>query len=187
MNDKLLKEIYRYKKDDKSYNVDIELDAYRDVYSEWDYSPFINRDLDEDLLDYLIECSLEISTKRKMIVNFFLPNYLFDKGREDRSKEGINHYFSYRIRKTRLHRWSLVRNSLIFGALGALFLVASYYIELSTKDEVILKLVSEGLIIGAWVAIWEIFSILFFQVNELNSKLKHFNRLKELSFRYHYK
>lgn len=187
MNDKLLRELYRYNPEDKSYNVDIELNEYRDVYSEWDYSPFINRDLDEDLLKYLMECSIEISRKRKMIVNFFLPEYLFDKQREERSKEGIKHYFSYKARKIKFSRWTLIRNSLIFGIVGSFFLATSYFMEYYMQDEVALKLMSEGLKIGAWVAIWEIFSIVFFEVNEINSKLKHYNTLKDLIIVYYYK
>lgn len=187
MNEKLLKELYRYNPEEESYNVDIELNDYRDVYSEWDYSPFINRDLDEDLLEYLMECSLEISGKHRMIVNFFLPEFLYDKQREERSREGIRHYFSYRERKTKNGRWTLIRNSIILGLIGTFFLITSYFIEFYIQEMVALKLLSEGLMIGAWVAIWEIFSIVFFQVNEINTKLKHYKILKDLPIMYYYK
>ncbi len=67
MKEKELKELYRYNEATLSYHVDITLDLYRDVYSEWDYSPFTNRDLDDDLLDYLMECSYEIGLSRRLV------------------------------------------------------------------------------------------------------------------------
>jgi hypothetical protein len=52
-----LSRFYKVKKNNVS--IDIKFDQYRDVYSEWDFSPFTNRDLDDDFVEYLYETSLE--------------------------------------------------------------------------------------------------------------------------------
>jgi multiple sugar transport system permease protein len=56
--------------------LDIQLENYRDAYSTWDYSPFINRDLDDNLMEYLLSCSYEIPRKKAIIIRFHLLHQL---------------------------------------------------------------------------------------------------------------
>lgn len=187
VKEKLLREIYKFSSEDKAYHVEIDLDTYRDVYSEWDYSPFVNRDLDEDLIDYVMECSYEITLKRRMIIDFFIPGELFNEKREDRSKEGFSHYFSYQVRKTKGEIVRLVRSTFVFGLIGASLLVGSNFAEGLIPSDFLGNTLYEGLIIGAWVAIWEMFSIWYFEISKLRLKMKHFKRLCDAEIVYHYK
>jgi len=47
-------------------------------------------------------------------------------------------------------------------------------------------LLVEGLIIGAWVSIWEVFSVIFFKLSEHRKKIRSFRRLlaAEIVYRY---
>lgn len=184
MKDKLLKEIYRYDQSSKMYHVDIDLDEYRDVYSEWDYSPLVNRDLDDDLLEYLMGCSYELGLKRKMSVDFHIPKHLVNEKREERSIFGFRHYFSYRIRKTTSERFRYIKSTLTFLFLGIFLLVLAYIMEIQFEHNFFVRTLTDGLYIGAWVAIWEIFSIWFFQLSKLNSKVKHYKRLEKVKICY---
>ncbi len=47
-----LTKIYNYDETGNSFIVKVQLEDYRDVYSDWDFSPFLNRDLDDDLTEY---------------------------------------------------------------------------------------------------------------------------------------
>ncbi|PKM96357.1 MAG: hypothetical protein CVU84_01170 [Firmicutes bacterium HGW-Firmicutes-1] len=187
MKEKILKTIYRYDENKKIYHIDIQLNDYRDVYSDWDYSPFVNRDLDEDLLEYLMSCSYEIPKKREFIVDFFLLMHLYDVKRETRSIEGIHNYFGYKIRQTQSERYRLMRSTVLFFIIGTLLLISTVFSNKIILDPLFDRIISEGLFIGAWVAIWEIFSIWFFQVNALGHKIKHYQRLQKSKILYHYK
>jgi len=182
-----LKELYRYDKEEEAYNIDINLDFYRDVYSEWDYSPISNRDLDEDLLDYLMSCSYEIPLKNKVIIKFYLPVNIKEEGREKKSIVGIKNYFSYRIRKTYTERFRMIKNTLIYLLVGIVLLLAAYMIQNIITNNFLLHVLPEGLLIGAWVLIWEIFSIWFFEISKLGYKMKHYKRLKNSKIIYEYK
>lgn len=46
-----------------AYMIEVALDQYTDIFSEWDPAPFKRRDLDSDLKLYLEECSEEIPFK----------------------------------------------------------------------------------------------------------------------------
>lgn len=187
MKEKELKSIYRYDKEKKAFNIDIHLNDYRDVYSDWDYAPFVNRDLDEDLLEYLMSCSYEISKKYNVLINFFLSKNICDLSREGRSIEGIHNYFLTKIRQTRSERYRLIRNTFLFFIIGTILLVSAELMDKIIQDEFFKRIISEGLFIGAWVAIWEIFSIWFFQVNNLGLKIRHYYRLHRSPITYYYK
>lgn len=187
MKDKDIKKIYRFDKKDKSYHVVIDLDTYRDVYSEWDYSPMSNRDLDEDLHEYLMDCSGEIGIRRDMVIDFFVPSEIVNESRESRSIQGFRQYFAYRIRKIKAERMRKIKNSIIFFIVGTALLISATFIEDIITSNYVYKILSEGLFIGGWVAIWEIFSIIFFEVNELNYKIRHFKRLQKVDIKYHQK
>jgi hypothetical protein len=187
MKDKYLKRLYRFDENDKSYHVVIDLDTYRDVYSEWDYSPYNNRDLDEDLLEYLVECSEEISLKNKMVIDFYVPKEIVDPEREKKSILGFREYFSYSLRKIKSLKLRKLKNSFFFFLIGVGLYIGSNILKTSILNIYLSDILSEGLFIGAWVAIWEIFSILFFEVSNLNYKMKHFKRLKSASIFYHEK
>ncbi len=182
-----LKELYRYDKVEKAYNIDIHLDFYRDVYSEWDYSPLSNRDLDEDLLEYLMSCSYEIPLKNKLLINFYLPSDIKEESREKKSIVGINNYFSYRIRKTHVERFRMIKNTMVYLFVGIVLLLAAYMFQNIITNNFLLHILPEGLLIGAWVLIWEIFSIWFFQISKLGYDLKHYKRIKESTIIYKYR
>lgn len=184
MKDKILREIYEYDKESKTYIARIDLDSYRDVYSEWDYSPLINRDLDDDLLEYLVECSFEIGIKRKMAITFFIPAGIYNEISERRSIEGFRHYFGYQIRKIKNERMRQWKTIILFTVIGLLMMLASVFLEPYLTNIIAYRTIVEGLNIGAWVALWEIFTILFFDINKLNLKIKHYKRLQEVSIRY---
>ncbi len=181
------KSLYRYDINEKIYYIDIHLDYYRDVYSTWDYSPMVKRSIDDDLIEYLTDCSLEIPYKKKIVINFNLPYKIKDIEREKKSIMAIHNYFTYIIRKTGLERTILVRNSALYFIIGISLLICAFVIQAKIKENSMLQIIPEGLLIGAWVVMWEIFSIIFFQLSKLNKKLRHYRRLQETTIVYDYR
>jgi hypothetical protein len=184
MKDKSLKNIYTYDQVTHEYLVKIDLDNYRDVYSEWDYAPMVNRDLDDDLIEFLLESSYEIGLKRKMSIVFFIPKQLEDKKKEERTSLGMQHYFKYQIRRIKGQLMRQIKVSIFFLILGLLFLISATFIQQSFKNGFLMHTLTEGLYIGGWVALWEIFSIWFFQIAEHKRKIKHFKRLQASKLSY---
>lgn len=184
MKERFLQQIYPYDPNGKIYLVVINLDDYRDVYSDWDYSTLLNRDLDDDLFDYLMGCSQEIGLKRSLEVIFYIPSGIVDKNRESKSIVGFSRYFGYRIRKIKGELRRVLRKSGILFSIGSLFLLAANTLQNEVGWNFTGELIVEGLFIGAWVAIWELFSVFFFDIQELNCKAKHFQRLQNAPVRY---
>ena len=186
MKEKMLKQLYNYSKSEKMYYLDIQLEDYRDAYSSWDYSPFINRDLDEDLLEYIMSCSYEIPIKKNMTIRLHLLNQLKDEKREKKSVEGIYNYFDYKIRVVKNEQFRMIRKIVGFFIIGTILLLAATFVKHNIDNLILNELLSEGLFIGGWVMIWEMFSIWFFQINRLFQDISHYRRIKKTKIFYIY-
>ncbi|MBN2259875.1 MAG: hypothetical protein JW702_05000 [Clostridiales bacterium] len=186
MKDKELKKIYRHTQKSNAYHIDIRLEDYWDAYSSWDYSPFVNRDLDEDLLEYLMSSSYEIPRKYSIIIDLHLMKGISDERREQKSREGMYNYFKYKIRQAKNERFRMFRDTITFLLLGTVMLLLSYVARSLITNNIAQELVSEGLVIGAWVMIWEMFYIWFFQINQLSYKIKHYTRLTSSNIVFQY-
>lgn len=184
MKDKYLKTLYQYNENDNSYHIVIDLDTYREVYSSWDYSPLSYRDLDDELIEYLMDCSNEIGLKRNIIIDFYIPKGITNGERESKSIKGFRSYFYYRIRKLKSERFRRLRISSFLLIIGIVLLSLANLLDVSVNSRVASRLLTDGLFIGGWVAIWEIFSTLFFVVSSINHKLRHYKRLQNVSINY---
>ncbi|WXR61062.1 hypothetical protein WG909_12280 [Peptostreptococcaceae bacterium AGR-M142] len=175
-----LRNLYRYDSKTKTYYIDIQLEDYRDAYSDWDYSPFNNRDLDDDLTEYLLECSYELNGRKNIIIVFHILHQKKNLLRENKSREGMYNYFQYKIRKLNNQRVRLIKNTLNFFLIGIVLLLLRYITEINFQKSIITQLIEESFIIGGWVMIWEMFSTWFFNVKELSNNIKQYKKLKNI-------
>ncbi|MEJ2199535.1 MAG: hypothetical protein P8X63_00750 [Desulfuromonadaceae bacterium] len=180
------REVYRYDPKQDLLYIDIALDYYREIYNEWDFSPQINRDLDEDLLEYLENCCAEIPARQNISICLNLPEAVYDPLREERSREGFRNYFTYLIR--RQLRWSRIfsKKILLFLALGTFLMLCASLLEPLTNRTPQTRFLAEGILVGGWVCFWEVFSILFFRLSDHRQKVRTFRRLlaAQILFRY---
>lgn len=186
MKAKELKKIYKYSENNKTFLIDVQLEDYRDAYSDWDFSPFVNRDLDEDLTEYLLECSYEIPFKYDLIIRFYILNQVKSESREKKSITGMYNYFEYKIRHLKNYRMRVFRDIFYYLLFGTIMLVAGSYVDVFFPESIGMKVLSEGIFIGGWVMIWEMFSAWIFDVRKVSSKRRHFIRLKSTEIVYDY-
>jgi hypothetical protein len=184
---KELKRLYTYNEEKKTFIIDVQLEDYRDAYSEWDFSPFNNRDLDDDLTEYLLECSYEIPAKMPLIINFHILNQAKNDSREQKSIKGMYNYFEYEMRKLKNHRMRMIRDTIAFFAVGSILLLSGALLESYLPHSILNRVLIEGFSIGGWVMIWEMFSAWFFDIKKISYKIKHFMKLNESTIAYTYK
>ncbi|GAA0682884.1 hypothetical protein GCM10009104_04840 [Marinobacterium maritimum] len=151
----------RYEQDSAG-NIIIDVAAARIevLYNDFDKSaPYIRRDLDENLADYLIECARELGQAS------FLIRFTFDYPPNEpgctRIQHSLNTYFAY-LADSELHNiLQLFRRSLILFVTGLCILVTSVWLNLHLEAEpsIIADVFAEGLTIAAWVSLWESLAI----------------------------
>ena len=151
----------RYEQDVQG-NIILDVAARRveDLYNDFDKSaPYIRRDLDQDLADYLIGCARELG-RAPFTIRLTLVDPP-DEPRSSRVRRSINTYFLY-LAETEIQKiLQMFRRSAILFAIGIGILFAALSLNrlLGPVRSVTANVFAEGLIIAAWVSLWEALAI----------------------------
>lgn len=183
------KDLYRYSKELNTSYIDVEIDFYRELYNEWDFSPITNRDLDEELFEFLESCVSEINRRHKINIVFHIPENLKDAEKEEKSIKGFENYFNYEIRKQNNKIKSETHNAITSGVYGLMFLFAgTWAVRFVDEHEIYsyLAFLAEGVLIGGWVLAWELVHTIFFESKDLFEKRRILERLRDSKIIFEY-
>lgn len=147
----------RYRRDEAGCLViDIAAEKVSDLYDDFDkHAPFLKKELDYDLVEYLIDSAREIG--RESFGICFLFASPVDQELEQRLCKSVRNYFSYLLETNRREIMQALRSSVILLSLGLAMLAVSIYLNLTyhLDDAVVEGVMAEGLVIAAWVSVWE--------------------------------
>jgi hypothetical protein len=144
-----------YQRQGESYLIEMKLRDARQLFNTLDPSPFHEKDLDPAAEEYLVSAVREIGTHPSKLV-IYVP--LQSPGEEGRALiAAIRHYFAYRARHTSEQLRLLLGRGLMSFAIGLVFLFTC--LSLRQMFDSVLELpraeiLSEGLLILGWVAMW---------------------------------
>ncbi|MBE9157776.1 hypothetical protein IQ265_13215 [Nodosilinea sp. LEGE 06152] len=173
----LFNEIYAIDTATNAYMIEVSLDQYTDIFSEWDPAPFKRRELDPDLQLYLESSADEIPSKYSIEVCFTLPPGTRNAAMEDEIRAGLRNSVDFRLylfrKEIRLINTRTARY--VLAGLGTL-LVARLAEPLDIN--IITSVLTEGLFIGGWVFLWEAVSLFFFSNRDLYNRYRTHKRLR---------
>jgi len=165
--------------------IDVSATRIEDLYNNFDKNaPFIRRDLDQDLVDYLIACVREL--KREPFILRFRLDQAPDDEKQSRIRQSVKAYFLY-LAKSEQHRvLQMFRRSGILFSIGLaiLFLAVSVNRTLGPERSVVANVFAEGLTVAAWVSLWEslaVFLIEWFPLRK-NTMLHRLLAYADLTF-----
>lgn len=142
--------------EDNAIIIEVATEKVEDLYNNFDRNaPYIKKDLDDDLSEYLVNSVNEIG-KEKFVVSFRFTQPA-DPELLTRLIDSVRNYFDYmKQRETRALSRRL-RTSAIFLVAGLVILALSIAINerISGSDSVVLGVFAQGLTIAAWVSLWE--------------------------------
>lgn len=177
---------YRHSEDGRRI-IDISAAKVSDLYDDFDkQAPFIKKELDYDLVEYLIESARELGTHPfKVIFTFHEP---VTEERQERVQTSVYHYFDYLGLINHRELIQLARSSATLIVLGTIMLVASIYMgpHQEAQESIVKKVVSEGMVIAAWISIWEGATALLMELTPLIRTRKVYARLlqAEVAFQF---
>lgn len=180
------KKLYRYNEDRNIFFIDVQLDGYREIYNVWDFSPLYNRDIDEDLVAYLKNSYSEIPIKSDVVINVSVPRIEKNASKELKTIESFKNYFMYLIRLKNKEIQVVRKRMLYYLILGIGLLSLANFIDKLSLDNNFGMILSQGLFVGGWVLFWELFSNIFFELSDMGSDMKIFNKMyiSPIEFRY---
>lgn len=162
--------------DDGEVVIKISAQRVEDLYDEYDKkSTFSKKDLDSELVTYLIDSVDEIG-KERFFIKFYLEDEI-DEKLQNKVKNSIRQYFFYLqdLKKKMMHEE--IKNSFIFIVIGLFFTTMSI---LTGEDErFFVEVLSEGMLVAGWVSLWEAMATFLIKWLPLTKKLKLYKRISD--------
>jgi hypothetical protein len=167
-----------YRRQGDLFLIELRLSSAEQLFDMRDPSPFLERDLDPDAEDYLLGCAREVPPRAPIKILIHAP-----KGSgvsHDVIAPAIAHFFGYRRWAAHLRLRELFRQGRMSLLIGVLFLVFCLTLSGLIRRApwgLAGEILSEGLFIIAWVAMWRPLEIVLFdwwpiaRLERLNSRL----------------
>lgn len=158
--------------------IDVTALRVEDLYSNFDRSaPYIRRDLDQNLVDYLIECAEEIG-RNPFVIRFSLEQPA-EADQLARVKRSISGYFEYMAEVERARVRRMARTSLLLMIMGfSIFALAIWIGGLFGEARSVAEdVIAEGLTVAAWVALWEALAKFMVEWPGIRASIRCFRRL----------
>ena len=140
---------------DNKIILDISAGKVEDLYNDFDKNaPYVKKDLDQDLVEYIIDSVREIG-KEDFVIQFRLKSPA-DTNLTSRVKTSIHNYFLYLKDLEFRELARMKRTSFILLVIGVLILCLSVWInqKIAGYGEIITHVFAEGLNVAAWVSLW---------------------------------
>ena len=170
----------RYQRtDDGWFVIDISADRVEHLYNHFDRNaPYIRKELDQNLVDYLSDCMREIDTEQARIEIRLLET--IDTSIMERVRTSIKNYFIYLKELERQELQKMLRRFLIFLLIGFTIMMLSVWVnDHIDREPALNRVLSEGLIVAAWVSLWEAISTILVDWSPHRRQIRRYKKLAE--------
>lgn len=160
--------------------LDVAADKAEDLYNNFDRNaPYIRRDLNQDLADYLIDCAEELLPQTFAIR--FTFNQHHDEDTLARIQRSVATYFQYLAGQEREQMRKMFTRSGIFLLVGVAILAGSVLLArwLGVERGVVANMFAEGVNIAAWVALWEALAVFLVDWYPHRKQIRIYTRLAQ--------
>ena len=142
--------------DSNAIIIDVTTEKVEDLYNNFDRNaPFVKKDLDDELTEYLVEAAAEIG-REDFVIRFRFAQPV-DAELATRVTDSVRNYFRYMKERETRAIGQMVRKSAIFLASGLLILTLAIALNRAghTEDSVVVDVFVTGMTVAAWVSLWE--------------------------------
>lgn len=164
--------------DDDQVIIDVSIRTVEDLYNNFDRTaPYMKKDLDQEFVDYIIDCVREIG------VNDFVIRVTLSRKPDElimeRVRRSIDTFFHY-LQEIEHRKLDVMfkRSFKLFGiglALLALAIAATRHF--SSGEGVLAEVFAQGLTIAAWVSLWEAIANLFVEWHPHTKNIRLYERV----------
>lgn len=173
---------------DNKLMIDIAAGKIEDLYNDLDqYAPYVKKELDPDLVEYLIDSVNEIG-KEDFVIHFrFMTPTPSDSKQAARVKTSIHNYFLYLKELEFRELARMTRTSLILFFIGVVVLSLSVWVnqKIADNDTVIKHVFAEGLNVAAWVSLWNAIATFLINWAPRRQQIKMYDRIATATIFFH--
>jgi hypothetical protein len=172
-----------YNSEGNTYLVEVKLNNISQLFNSFDPSPFIEKDLDDEVESYIFQSVREFALNTPLKLIFYLPVPGQDEAKQI-LPEAIHHYFDYRKQNVEKELRTILRqgrNSLIIGLVFLFTCISINELTNWLASGPITHIFQEGLAIIGWVAMWRPVEIFLYDWRSLNNNKKLYDKLSNMA------
>ena len=179
----------RYRVEDGRSCIDLKVRQSRQLFDGRDPAPFLERDLDEDAVQYILDAAQEIPRTQPLKIVVTISEEPEPRLAADVIVEAVRGHFEHEREQIRRRLGEYVRRGRLFLGIGLTMLVVFLTLaELtgSFRPGPLREILREGLVITGWVAMWRPLEVLLYDWWPLVDERRKINRLlaASVSIRY---
>ena len=181
----LLEKIYERNTENGNYIIEVSLTNFAEIFNDWDHAPYKRKDINPELLAFLEDSMDDIPIKYNVDLGFYLTDETHNEEREQRITSWFKTFYTFNIEIEKSKIRSIITNAVIYIAVSITLFAFSYFGGLQ-GNTVINYTLTQIIIVGGWVFMWEAISRLLFNTKVIGKLIKNYKRLStaEISFRY---
>lgn len=189
MDETYLEPKYDYVAKEKVQLIEIKIKKINQLFNSFDPSPFLEKDLDDDAFEYIVNAVEEHSLKTKQKIVIHIPKKEFKKNPEHEIRDAIHHHFSYRKKLAEKNVRRKIEEGQLSFIIGITFLTICLFISgwISRNYNTLFShILVEGLIISGWVAMWKPISNILYDWWPLNKEKRIFDKISRMDIEFKY-
>lgn len=155
-----------YRRESGHYLVELDLRDVRQLFNSLDPAPFLEKDLDNAAEEYIVDAVRELGLRRHAKLMIHVPASGLAGENAHSIAEAIHHYFIYRARHAGDDLRQMLGRGLISLLIGLAFLFVCLWSRQLLGDvpqQSSKQILSEGLLIMGWVAMWRPIEIFLYE------------------------
>jgi hypothetical protein len=171
-----------YKNEGKTYLVEVKLSSISQLFNSFDPSPFIEKDLDDEVENYIVQSVREFSITTSLKLIFYLPSEKQDEAKQI-LPEAIHHYFDYRKQNAEKELRTILRQgrtSLIVGLVFLFACISTTELANWLASGPLTHIFQEGLVIIGWVAMWRPVEIFLYDWWSIKNNQRLYEKLSQM-------
>lgn len=172
----------RYRREGGRTHIDIRVRTSGQLFDVRDPAPFRERDLDDELVEYLVSSASELSAKTPLTITIHIGEEVTPSLPPQEIQHAISTYFEYEADLKRMQLRRLFKTGQIFFVIGFVSLFAFLGLAGLTRrleSEHLRDLLREGLVICGWVALWRPLELVLYDWWPLGERVRLFRKLAQ--------
>ena len=158
---------------------------YAGIFNDWDHAPYKRKDIDPELITFIQESIDDIPLEYNVDICFYFSEEEKNQEREEIIVSRLRTYYTIYIEIKKNKIKSILKNAIIYMLISAVLLTFSYFGVLY-RDNIVFYTLTEIIIVGGWVFLWEAISLLMFERRKVSILINNYKRfiVADISFRY---
>ncbi len=168
-------------------SIEIQVNKVEDLFDDFDPSPFLSKDMDDECYDYLLSYTKEIGYRKIKNLIVYLNNNITESQKIYYS-ESIRNFFKYKLTLLKLKLRTFLKSiGIVFIAsslIMTIFILFASRLEKINAPSFFQFYIKETLLVLSWVSLWKPINMLLFELLPRVNEIQIIRKLSEVKVRF---